>query len=131
MSAIFAPPLQQNKQFTVDLSQNPASSPFDIATASGGPVMIDGVTIYVSSAPATITSARIHTNQTNATDLMSAVEGAIANLTAQKNVVIALARPIYLAAGQKIQLTLAGAQGTGTLLLDLKFHSPTPGATLI
>lgn len=116
------------KEFTANLAQ--AANTYDLCTASGGGVYIRNISVYVATAGATFTSVSIQTNQTNATTLMSAVEGAVANLTAQKVVVLALARPVYLASGQKLQYTIVGSTGTGSLTVGCEFMSAS-GGTLI
>ena len=119
--------------FTANLAQ--AAATYDLCTASGGDILIDLYTlgIYVHAAGATFTSVSIQTNQTNNTIIMSAVEGAVANLIAQKNIVraIPVIGGLVLKSGQKIQYTIVGATGTGTLNVLIPFIPITAGATLV
>lgn len=123
-------PSASTKKFTANLAQ--AAATYDLATATGGDILIEAVAIYVATAGATFTSTKIHTNQTNDTNLMTVVEGAVANLVAQKVVPIAGANsPVFLASGQKIQYTIAGATGTGSLTVALRYRSLDSGASLV
>lgn len=118
-------------QFTLNLAQ--AAATYDICTATGGPVLIDVLqsVVYVATAGSVLTSVAISTNQTNNTDLLTAVEGAVAGLTAQKVVAKARTAGIYLATGQKMQFTIVGATGTGSLLLTLVWRKVNSSSTLV
>lgn len=120
-------------RFTANLAQAAAS--YDLCTASGGGVVIDleKLAIYVATAGATLTSVAIATNQTNPTTILSAVEGAVANLIAQKNLVRAIPSVggLYLASGQKLRYTIVGATGTGSLLVTIPYMPVDSGARLI
>jgi hypothetical protein len=117
------------KEFSADLSQ--AAGTYDICAASGGGCYVEDVVVYVTTAAATLTSVSIQTNQANSTTVMSAVEGAVANLISQKVVSLALSRPIYLADGQKLQYTIVGATGTGALLVVPKYYPTNSSADLV
>lgn len=112
------------KQFTANLAQ--AAATYDLCTATGD-VLIDlqRLAIYVATAGAVLTSVSIQTNQTNNTIILSAIEGAVANLIAQKNVVraIPVIGGLLLANGQKLQYTIVGATGTGSLTVAVPFLS--------
>lgn len=122
----------QVAQFTANLAQ--AAATYDLCTAGGGGVTIDigRIAMYVATAGATLTSVSIQTNQTNATIILSAVEGAVANLIAQKNLVraIPVVGNVYLASGQKLQFTLVGTTGTGSLLITIPYYPAVAGARL-
>lgn len=119
--------------FTANLAQ--AAGTYDLCTASGGNVIIDLalLSIYVATAGATFTSVSIQTNQTNNTTILSSAEGLLANLVAQKNLVraIPVIGGMLLATGQKIQYTIAGATGTGSLTVAIPFMPLADGATLV
>lgn len=117
------------KEFAANIAQ--VAGTYDICTASGGGIYIENVVVYVTTAAATLTSVSIQTNQTNPTTVMSSVEGAVANLISQKNIVLALARPIYLADGQKLQFTITGATGTGALLVVTKYYPTNSSSDLV
>lgn len=123
---IFYPSIQSVKQFTANLAQ--AAATYDLATVTGGDLMLTKSSIYVVTAGATFTSAAIATNQTSVTNIMTAVEGAVANLIAQKLIPIANANfPILLRSGQKIQYIIVGVTGTGSLLCTFEYNSITGG----
>lgn len=115
---------------TANLAQ--AAGTYDLATAAGDVLInLSDVAIYVATAGATLTSVAIVTNQTNATTILSAAEGAVANLVAQKNLVRAVACPsIVLKSGQKIQYTIVGATGSGSLQVTIPYIPLSAGATL-
>jgi anti-anti-sigma regulatory factor len=136
MSAIgfsSVPSTPQALSFTANLAQ--AAATYDLCTASGGDILLDisRLAIYVATAGATLTSVSIQSNQTNITTILSAVEGAVANLIAQKNLVrvIPVIGGLLLKSGQKLQYTIVGATGTGSLNVAIPFMSLTAGATLI
>lgn len=130
--AVFTPSTPTPIAFTANLAQ--AAATYDLCTASGD-VLIDlyNLGVYVATAGATLTSVSIQTNQTNATTILSAVEGAVANLIAQKNIVraIPVIGGLVLKSGQKIQFTILGATGTGSLSVIIPYSPITAGATLI
>ena len=99
-----------------------------------GDILILDVNIHCITAGATFTSVAIATNDTTAVSLLSAVEGAVANLTAGKNIVkvfpVANTGPILLRSGKKIQYTIVGATGTGTLLVTLRYQAVANGADI-
>ena len=119
-------------RLTANLAQ--AAATYDLATVSGGAIVIDlyNVAMYVATAGATLTSVSIQTNQTNATTILSATEGAVANLIAQKNLVrvIPVIGSLYLASGQKLQFTIVGTTGTGSLLVIIPYMAVDAGARL-
>lgn len=122
----------QMAQFTANLAQ--AAATYDLCTAGGGGVTIDigKIAMYVATAGATLTSVSIQSNQTNSTIILSAVEGAVANLIAQKNLVraIPVVGNVYLASGQKLQYTIVGVTGTGSLLVTIPYYPVVAGARL-
>lgn len=135
MATIFqpaSPTALQAKSFTANLAQ--AAATYDLCTASGGDVLIDlqKLAIYVATAGATLTSVSIQSNQSNITTILSAVEGGVANLIAQKNLVrvIPVIGGLLLASGQKLQYTIVGLTGTGSLTVAIPFMAMTAGATI-
>lgn len=120
-------------RFTADLTQ--AAGTYDLCTASGGGVLIDlqALAIYVATAGSTLTSVSIQTNQSSITTILSAAEGVVANLIAQKNLVraIPIIGGLYLASGQKLQYTISGLTGSGSLLITVPYRAVDVGARLI
>lgn len=121
------------KKFTANLAQ--AAATYDLCAASGGDVVIDiqKLAIYVDTVGATFTSVSVQTNQAAATELLSAAEGAVANIVAGKNLVraIPVVGGLLLKSGEKIQYTIAGATGTGALSVGVPFTPTVAGATLV
>lgn len=119
------------KEFTANLAQ--AAATYDLCTASGD-LLVDlyKLGIYVATAGGTFTSVSIQTNQTNVTTILSAAEGAVANLIAQKNLVraIPVVGGLILRSGQKFQYTILGLTGTGSLRVDIPYLQITAGAVL-
>ena len=110
-----------------------AAGTYDLCTASGGDVLIDAynIALYVATAGATFTSVSFQTSQTNPTTILSAAEGAVANLIAQKILVRAVpVGSILLKSGQKLQYTIAGATGTGSINAAIAFMPLSAGATI-
>lgn len=121
--------LIKTKVFTANLAQ--AAATYDLATcnATGG-VVIHDVQIYVATAGATFTSVAIATNDTTAVAILSAAEGAVANLTVGKNVAKAFTGPTYLHTSKKIQFTMVGSTGTGSLLVIVRYQPSVAGADI-
>lgn len=119
------------KSFTANLAQ--AAGTYDLCTAAGDVLIYPAMlAIYVTTAGATFTSVAIQTNQTNPTNILTAGEGAVANLTAQKNVAHAIptSQAILLKSGQKLRYTIVGATGTGALEVAIPFMPMSLNATL-
>lgn len=121
--------LIQTKVFTANLAQ--AAATYDLATcnATGG-VIIQDVQLYMSVAGATFTSVAIQTTDTTPVVILTALEGALANLTVGKNVTKVFLGPTYLHTSKKIQYTLVGVTGTGTMLVVIRYQSTVGGADI-
>lgn len=135
MSFTFQPiplSLMQAMPFTANLAQ--AAGTYDLCTVTGGDVVLDlqKFSVYVATAGATLTSVSIQTDQTNPTTLLSAAEGALANLVAQKNLVRATPAVggLLLKSGQKVRYTIVGLTGSGSLTVTVPFLTITAGASL-
>jgi len=116
------------KEWTLNLAQ--AAATYDVTTATGD-LYIDNFTIYVATAGATFTSVAIQTNDTNIFAFLTALEGAVANITEGKTLVSAsTGKPTRLTSGKKIQFTMVGTTGTGSLRLVVKYMPITAGAAL-
>jgi hypothetical protein len=100
--------------FTVALNFNQAAASYDIATGTTQAVAIESVVIRMpnSAAAAALVSVSAQTNDaTTAQVFIPATDGVFGNCTANAQLGSALAAPIILAAGAKIQYTLAGNNG--------------------
>jgi hypothetical protein len=107
-----------------------AAGTYDLFTATGD-CLVEVNTYYQITAGATFTSLAIQTDDTTPFVIMSAAEGAVANLTAQKNITTAnKIAPFLLQNGKKIRMTLVGTTGTGTGMLAVQYTPVTTGAYL-
>ena len=121
--------LSQIVRLTANLAQ--AAGTYDLGTVSGGGILIEKTSIYVATAGTLFTSVAIQTNQTNTTSILTAAEGALANIISQKVIPAAAAnQPIYLASGQKLQYVLVGLTGVGSLLVTVQYRPVDTGARL-
>lgn len=119
----------QTKVFTANLAQ--AAATYDLATCNAvGGVVIQDVQLYMSVAGATFTSVALQTNDTTPVIILTAIEGALANLTVGKNVTKVFTGPTYLHTSKKIQYTLVGVTGTGTMLVVIRYQSTVGGADI-
>lgn len=107
------------KLFTVNLNQ--AGSTYDLCTASGDAVF-RVVGLFSGTAAGGLTSVSIQTNNTTATEILSAVEGAVAGLTGGKNIVNTFGseKCLVLADTKKIQYTITGTGNAGTIKVFLE-----------
>lgn len=118
------------KSYSMNVQQ--AAATYDIATATGGDIYIKSAKVYVGTAVITLTSVSIQTNMTTAVVIMSAVEGAVANLTGDKNITIAFATPFILPSTKKLQFTIVGVtSGQGTMKLIVEYMRCAAGADLV
>jgi hypothetical protein len=117
------------KQFTANLAQAAGTYDLAVANATGG-VVIHDVQIYVATVGATLTSVAIQTNDTTPVIMLTAIEGAVANLTVGKNVAKVFTGPTYLHTSKKIQYTIVGVTGTGSLLVTVRYQSSVAGADI-
>ena len=107
---------------------------YDVLTAVGD-VMILGQETFVKVAGVGFVSIELLTNQTTTVQIMTAAEGAVANITIDKNL-LGLTMPnnqrFQLRNGQKIQLKINGTNGTaGELRLVVEYRTISGGATLV
>jgi hypothetical protein len=101
--------LLRTKQNTLNLNQ--VAETYDLFTGVGQDVLIESLVIKMpnEAAGGAITSISIHTNVSTPQVFISAADGAVANLTAEAQLGwVCGGAPIVLAAGKKIQLTIAG-----------------------
>lgn len=118
------------KEYTVNVQQ--AAATYDLCTATGGDIYIKSAKVYVGTATITLTSVAIQTNMTTATTIMSAVEGAVANLTGDKMIVTAFTGPLFLSSGKKIQFSIVGVTSAqGTMKLAVEYSRLSAGADLV
>jgi len=126
---VYQTPFGYVQEFTANLAQ--AAATYDLCTASGD-VQIYRVGIYVATAGATFTSVTIQSNQTTPFTLLNVIDGAVANLASQKSIVTSWTQafPWSLRNAQKIQYTIAGSTGTGSLRVTIGYTPISGGASL-
>lgn len=128
MSFTYQGDLDKGVSVAVNCAQ--AAGSYDLLTATGD-VLVMLQRYYQITAGATFTALSIQTDDTTAAVLLSAAEGAVANLTAAKNITSATTNtPIILKSGKKIRMTLSGSTGTGTGTLAVFYVPLTSGAFL-
>jgi len=118
---------------TIDLQQ--AAATYDLYTATTGTVYVQSFMLTMPSSPdvtddATITSISIQTDTTTVIELLSAANGAKANLIADTE--FAYTTPFYLPVGNKIQLTIAGGAADASTVCDVTArYIPVPSASYL
>lgn len=105
------------KSYPVPLNRNAGT--YDICQGMGpGEVMITQFCIYCKVTGADLTSVRIHTNDATQNEILSAQDGAVANLTGGK-LIKAGNMPFILTNGSKLQVTQVGNGTAGDLVVVL------------
>lgn len=132
MSSQFGPTVDTSlakvKVFTLNLAQ--AAATYDLATCNAiGGVVVESINFYQSVAGATFTSVSVQTNDTTPVEALSAVEGALAGLTVGKNIKL-FSTKTYLHTSKKIQYTIVGSTGTGTMLAIVTYRPTVNGADI-
>lgn len=124
--ASVAPPPQE---FSANLGQ--AAATYDLVTASGD-VMITKIVLYLTVAGVGLASVALATNQTVPFAILSAADGAVANLLLGKVLPTTWTQgqPFVLRSGQKIQYAIVGAGAAGTMKVDVTYLPVTAGATI-
>jgi hypothetical protein len=113
---------------TINLAQ--AADTYDLFTATGD-IYVEDINLYCTVVGATFTSVAIATDDTVPTVIMTDVEGAVANIVAGTNFQQATkGKTFRLGTGKKVQYTIVGDTGTGTMLATIKYRPISAGATL-
>ena len=116
--------------FLIDCNQ--AAATYDAAVATNR-LMVESVTLFVDTAAAAPTTfLSIQTNQTTALELLSAIEGAVGNLTVGATIIANRAQEtkFVLMTGDKIQYTIGGGSGAGKVRIVVKYRPLVAGARL-
>lgn len=118
-------------EFTGNLAQ--AAGTYDLCTASGGDLIIQKVVIYMATAALTLTSVSLQSNDSTAFTILNAADGAVANLLLGKAITTTWTQvqPFTLRSTKKIQFTIVGVTGTGSMKVSFLFNPITAGAILI
>ena len=121
----------QVKATTIDLNQ--AANTYDLFTCATQPVMLSSLVIRMSggAVAGAVTSISIQTNDATPQVLITAAQGAVANLLNQSQLFWS-GNKAYLAVGQKIQLTIAGGAAGVAKVCDVvcEYESVVSGGTL-
>lgn len=118
---------------TFDLQQ--AATAYDLYTATGGPVYVESFAFVLPnvnvSDDVNITSISVVTDTSTVVTLISAAQGAKANLTA--NAAFAYAIPFTLTVGKKIRIIIAGGAADAPTLctVSCKYQAMQPVAYLV
>lgn len=121
--------LHRDRLLYKSLTLNDEAGSYDIATATGGDILIEDVVLYMVTAGATFDSVSIQTDDTTPFVVMSAVEGAVANLTVQTTIKTANSqKSFYLASSKKLQYTITGATGSGTCYVLIRYKIISEGS---
>lgn len=120
-------PVDLAPQFTMNLAQ--AANTYDLCTASGGDVIVWGMSCYCTVVGATWTSVTIQTDATTNFVFMNSTEGARANFTAGKDVTLTWTQVVkaLVRSGNKIRYTIAGSTGTGSAVVTVMAQSVNGG----
>lgn len=128
--SIYAPipdtSVMKTKKFDMNLAQAAAS--YVLCTCTGG-VLIDTVQIFGAVVGATFTAATLQTDNTVPEEILSAAEGAVANIVAGKNIK-SFTTKLYLPTAKKINYTISGATGTGSCLVIITYRPVINGADI-
>lgn len=123
------PDTSTTKTATLTLNLTQAAATYDAGTVSGGTIMLLDSVMYVTVVGATFTAVSVQTNTTTAVELLSVSEGAVANITVNKNLKVFTTRTM-IPSGNKIQYTISGSTGTGTILLQVRYQPMANGAVI-
>ena len=116
--------------FLMDCNQAAAS--YDACVASNR-LMVESITLFVDTAAAAPTTfLSIQTNQTTALEILSAIEGAVGNLTGGLTLLPNRTQEtkFVLMTGEKIQYTIGGGSGAGKVRIVVKYRPLVVGARL-
>lgn len=120
--------LTKTKEFTLNLAQ--AAATYDLATVNAvGGMVIEEVVFFGITVGATFTAVTVQSNNTVSEELLSAAEGAVANIIAGKNIKVH-SSPFYLPATKKLQYTISGSTGTGSVRAIVKYRPSVSGADI-
>ena len=120
-------PIDIAKQFTMNQAQ--AANTYDLCTATGGDVIIWGMSVYCVVVGATWTATTLQTDSTTNFVFMDATQGARANFTAGKDVAITWTQvqKVMVRSGNKIRYTISGSTGTGSSVVTVMAQSVNGG----
>lgn len=100
---------------------------YDLATVSGGAIILIAATAYVGTAVTGLTTLAVVTNNTIPVTLLAAT--AAAALTGDLSLAPFVTRS-YMASGKKIQYTVIGTGTAGTMFLAVEYRPLAAGATI-
>lgn len=110
-----APGIQPIQQAVVDLEQ--AAGSYDILEGNTAS-LVEVYAVYSAAPGAGLVSVSLQTDDDTPDVLLTAAEGALANLTGGKNLTFARTKPLVIPNGKKLQATIVGT-GTGGSLIVL------------
>ncbi len=108
------------KTFTLDLAQ--AAATYDLCSSSGGDVWIEKIAPVVTIAGAVWTTVAIVTDDTTPWVILAAAIPAVFTVGTTVPTTWAQILPQILRSGKKIQYTIAGATGTGSVSMSVLYR---------
>lgn len=120
MSAVIytTPPGIAVKAAAINLAQGAGT--YDLVTAASA-LVVYGCNLYVATAGVGLVSVAIQSNTTVPFVVLSATDGAVANLVLGTNLSTTWtqAQPFYMPAGSKVQYTIVGTGSAGSIVASL------------
>lgn len=114
------------RSFNINLNQNDGT--YDLCTANGD-AEIESIEFYVSQSGSGFVSFSVQDNDTTPTEYLSAAEGAVAGITAGKNLKSYATKKI-LASGKKIRYTINTNGSGGNVKAFVTYRPLVFGATI-
>lgn len=130
MSFTYEPMFQERmSEFAINPAQ--AAGSYTVCTASGD-IAIKSAYVYIANACTGLTSVAIQSNSTTPNIIMTAAQGAVASLTADRTIALTAAnlQPWTLRAGRSIRFTIVGTGAAGAIRLGILWCPVTVGGTL-
>lgn len=110
-----SPGLVPIQQVSIDLAR--AAGVYDVLSSPTTSSLIEVYAIYNAQAGAGLVSVALQTDDTTPDVLLSAAEGAVANLTGSRNLAFARTKPLAIVESKKLQATIVGTGSAGMLVM--------------
>lgn len=117
--------VERAKEFTFNLAQNAGA--YDIATVTGGDILIIGIALYNDVAAGGLTSISIGTNDTTPVAILGSTN--LAALTGGLNLTPFTTQTV-LGSGKKIRGTIVGTGNAGSVKLAVRYMQLASAANI-